>query len=43
MKINLELVEVLQVIQVFIGPIFKAIVNEDEVFGKWNTIKQKYQ
>jgi hypothetical protein len=35
MKISLELAEILQVIQLFIGPIFQAIVDE-EVFGEWN-------
>lgn len=36
MKINLELVEILRVIQLFIGPVFQAILSEDEVFGNWN-------
>jgi len=36
MKISLELNEVLRVIQLFIGPIFQAIISEAEMFGKWN-------
>lgn len=43
MKINLELVEVLQVMRLFIGPIFQALINEDEVFGKWNSQTMNFE
>lgn len=43
MKINLELLEVLQVIQLFIGPIFRAIVSGDEMFGTWNVQTMRFE
>ena len=43
MKINLELLEVLQVIQLFIGPIFCAIISGGEMFGTWNAQTMRFE
>ena len=41
--IDIGFSEVLQTINQFIGPIFNAIVNEDEVFGIWNPQLLKFE
>jgi len=41
--IDIGFSEVLQTINQFIGPIFNAIVNEDEVFGVWNPQLLKFE
>ena len=39
---ELEFEEVLNIIQVFLRPVFEAIVNEQEFFGQWSCAKNKW-
>jgi len=42
-KEDLEFSEVLQIINLFLSPVFSAILNETEAFGLWNPEKLKYK
>ena len=43
LKQEIEFKQVLEIINKFLGPVFEAIVNEDELFDTWNPNKWGYE
>ncbi|NPV51914.1 MAG: nucleotidyl transferase AbiEii/AbiGii toxin family protein [Firmicutes bacterium] len=40
--IRISLVEVLDIVYIFLEPVFEAIVNEREIFGTWDPAQRRY-